>query len=277
MTLTLDNTTIRKYIPNVLREVEGETPLYDKLSPYLTSAQSWLEDHFLGQEFEPEGQLMEWALKIIVTKAFADAVPSLDLVLTPNGFGIVSTTNIAPASKERVQRLIESLVSYIDANVTALIARLPAYPEWCASSVGRWWLATLLPNLDDVHRFRLDGADLLTTYRTIRSHALRFEHDAAENHIGRMLTDELRRLQLQPGPHMELINLLRSAEFSYISSHLKEPGYECPGTHEVWHLIRPVLARLRYFPELRDLWWSEMQSHYETEEFTNNIKGAFYF
>lgn len=26
-----------------------------------------------------------------------DAIPSLDLVLTPNGFGIVSNSNVAPA------------------------------------------------------------------------------------------------------------------------------------------------------------------------------------
>ena len=37
------------------------------------------------------------------------AIPSLDLVLTTNGFGIVSNQNVVPASRERVDALISSL------------------------------------------------------------------------------------------------------------------------------------------------------------------------
>lgn len=44
-----------------------------------------------------------------VFKEDTDIVPSLDLVLTPNGFGIVSNQNVAPASRDRVARLIASL------------------------------------------------------------------------------------------------------------------------------------------------------------------------
>lgn len=52
--------------------------------------------------------------KLIATEVLSWAIPSLDLVLTPNGFGVVSTQNIAPASKERVDRLIGSLADYRD-------------------------------------------------------------------------------------------------------------------------------------------------------------------
>ena len=52
--------------------------------------------------------------RIVAFDAFRNAVPHLDLILTPNGFGIVNNSNIAPASKERVERLIASLLSNRD-------------------------------------------------------------------------------------------------------------------------------------------------------------------
>lgn len=41
----------------------------------------------------------------ICLRAAYDAVPQMDLVLTPTGFGIVSNQNTAPASRERVEAL----------------------------------------------------------------------------------------------------------------------------------------------------------------------------
>ena len=52
--------------------------------------------------------------RIVAFDAFRNTIPHLDLILTPNGFGIVNNYNIAPASKERVERLIASLLSNRD-------------------------------------------------------------------------------------------------------------------------------------------------------------------
>ena len=52
--------------------------------------------------------------RIVAFDAFRNAIPHLDLILTPNGFGIVNNSSIAPASKERVERLIASLLSNRD-------------------------------------------------------------------------------------------------------------------------------------------------------------------
>lgn len=54
--------------------------------------------------------VIEEKLKVaICSRAAYNAVPHLDLVLTPTGFGIVSNQNTAPASKERVGALREQL------------------------------------------------------------------------------------------------------------------------------------------------------------------------
>lgn len=63
----------------------------------------------------------------ICLRAAYDAVPQMDLVLTPTGFGIVSNQNTAPASRERVDalrlqlrrdacRLEDNVLSYIAAH-----------------------------------------------------------------------------------------------------------------------------------------------------------------
>lgn len=54
--------------------------------------------------------VIEEKLKVaICSRAAYNAMPHLDLVLTPTGFGIVSNQNTAPASKERVGTLREQL------------------------------------------------------------------------------------------------------------------------------------------------------------------------
>ena len=50
--------------------------------------------------------------RAVYATAAYNAMPTLDLVATPNGFGVVSNQNIAPASKERVAAFRESLRQY---------------------------------------------------------------------------------------------------------------------------------------------------------------------
>lgn len=65
------------------------------------------------------------------------AAPHLDLVLTDNGFGIVSGANILPASKERVARFEESTEKLAWDNIENLLRFLEEniadYPEWVES------------------------------------------------------------------------------------------------------------------------------------------------
>ena len=65
------------------------------------------------------------ASQIVVSDAVRCAVPSLDIVLTPNGFGIDSNTNVAPTSKERIERLMASLLDMRDKTVEQLLNQLP--------------------------------------------------------------------------------------------------------------------------------------------------------
>lgn len=74
----------------VQRYVEGCTAAWQAL----ITTDATLPDHVAG-----------YLTTAICLRAAYDAVPQMDLVLTPTGFGIVSNQNTAPASRERVDAL----------------------------------------------------------------------------------------------------------------------------------------------------------------------------
>jgi hypothetical protein len=71
---------------------------------------------------------------IIAYKAYKSAIPFVDLIQTQNGFGVVSNANIAPASKERVERLMSQCEQQLDTATDMLILQISAVPaalaEW---------------------------------------------------------------------------------------------------------------------------------------------------
>ena len=132
-----DDAQLRQYIPNALVTVSGEQSLYDKLQVDLQLSEAWF-----ARTFGVVGASTT-ACKVLATDAFLRAVPSLDLVLTPNGFGIVSNNTIAPASKDRVDRLIGSLETNRDFAIEQLLHELLQSPEWKETPQERYFLSTL--------------------------------------------------------------------------------------------------------------------------------------
>ena len=155
MSLITSNEQLNALLPNVQVTVTGETPLIDKLSPFLSATEKWLSDVFTSEAvFDTICQLAEEnALRVattqaVVYEAFRRAVPHLDIILTPNGFGIVSNTNIAPASKERINRLLDTLLENRDAALLQVLALLCSNSEWLSTSQALFFRATMFPNME---------------------------------------------------------------------------------------------------------------------------------
>ncbi len=275
----MTNDELRSLIPNVIHEVEGEALLADKLAPWIATASAWLSDNFIGEDFDlPEGHL-PLAKKIIVAKAFAEAVPSLDLSLSPAGFSVISTEGRAPASKERVERLISSLLSTVEANLLPFIINLLNNADWRSTRMGQYWLGTFMHGLDDAMANKRDN-DLLSTYRSMRDSALRFETELTQDYLGKNVMQHLRIARFsKPSDDSALIlcDLIRRAELRYITAHSRDQKAKCPDGHEVWHLAQPILRELRFWPELRDMWEAEMGEEFCIKPFKNTHKGAFFF
>lgn len=155
--LIADNGTLMQFVPNVLKCVQGELSLYEKIAPHLEVAEAWLTTTFLSEEVLTEllsvsenanNKLLHYARMAVVAEAMLHAVPQLDLVLTPNGFGVVSNTNIAPASKERVERLLLSLEKMRDDTLAVLLPLLTQDVVWATSAPCQFFEQTLYPWLD---------------------------------------------------------------------------------------------------------------------------------
>lgn len=118
------NITYQEFIEVVPSATQPDEELFNALHAEIENKFHYIED-IIGQPLfgklaelevsllEPAEERIEDLVKAIkrfvATAAYHDAIPQLDLVLTSTGFGVVSNQNVAPASAERVERLLQSL------------------------------------------------------------------------------------------------------------------------------------------------------------------------
>lgn len=266
----LTNETIRRCIPNVLTEAEGETPLVDKLLPFISTAKAWLETEYIGQEDFLSANDENFAQKIIVKKAVADALPSLDLVATPTGMAVVNTDTMAPASKDRVERLICSLREQIQEDIPKLIEICNHYAKWRTSKLGRYFRSSFIRPSDV--RNGIHGLEALS-YADVRLKAVAAEAKLAERYLGRNFMNALRDDYNDGVVTREhpLVSLIISAIVSLLD-------HDVPFDHNrLWRTARLIINELKFHPDYKRLWESEMGNQFNNQGFVNDIKGGFYF
>ena len=192
MKLIKTDEQLRILIPNVLTTVEGEPTLIEKLYPYLETAEQWAIDTFVPEDifneiaeadsFGPNERFRYPLEKLVACHAYMTAIPSLDLVLTPNGFGIVSNQNVVPASRERVDALITSLESQRDAAIEAFILRLSSRSDWRESSQGKYFAATMFPFLNLCRRLAI-REHLWDSYQQLHERLIKIENVLADTYF----------------------------------------------------------------------------------------------
>lgn len=136
-------------MPNAMRTVQGEVPLYDKLSPFLDDAQNWLEAYFVPEPLMAE---IEQVPHIVACEAFRVALPRLDVVLTPNGLATAGSDRLVAASAQRTDRLLASLMVERDLLLDMMLQQLPAKEGWVDTPQGKYFSGTLFPTLGVVRR-----------------------------------------------------------------------------------------------------------------------------
>lgn len=270
ITDSIDSEFIRKTIPNIQFEVEGERPFSEKLAPFLKNAENQLISEYLmpGDFLNENDRYL--ANIFIVLAAFIDAVPSLDLVVTPTGFGVVNTETVAPASKERIERLISSLRDRADKILELLLERVRTYPEWRESERGSYFCATFLSGPKDV---AVTGA---VSYDTMRSEAMQVESFIARHFLGRNLMNTLRDEynSRDAFKYLGLHDYVRNAVIQCVKARFRG---DVLTINVVWHYCQPAMQILKSNPEYYDIWQKEMGKIFDHLQFKNDVKGAFYF
>ena len=192
MKLITTDEQLRMLIPHVFATAEGEPTLFEILSPFIETAEQWAIDTFVPDAifdeiaeddgFGPNERLRFPLEKLVACQAYMTAIPSLDLVLTPNGFGIVSNQNIVPASRERVDALINSLESQRDSAIEALILRLSSRTDWQQSAQGKYFGATMFPLLNLCRRLAI-REHIWDSYQQLHERLIKIENVLADTYF----------------------------------------------------------------------------------------------
>ena len=258
MILITSDEQLRRFIPNVFSTVKGEMSLFEKLTPFLEQAEQWAIETFVPMAVVEEEQKLPVSIildnlrEVVVTEAFRNAVPSLDLVLTPNGFGIVNNQNVALASKERVERLLSSLELNRDLAIHGLLSWLPRSETWLSTEQCAFFGGTMFPNLHICpnlgfreHRWE--------KYQELRPILQNIEQHIATQFIGEEQMTVFRKAAMQPSYSLppvvqSVISSLKAVEVQMLKAHLSPSSPPCPPTNLV-QIVDVIRNHPEGFPE----------------------------
>ena len=284
MKIITSDDQLRLLIPNVLTTVEGEATLYEKLYPFLETAEQWAIDNFVPETiFEeiananstnPESHLSSLIFhlsKLVAYHAYMTAIPSLDLVLTPNGFGIVSNQTVVPASRERIDALITSIESQRDNAIEALILRLSSRSDWRESPQGKYFSATMFPFINLCRRLAI-RTHLWDSYQQLRERLIKIESVLADTYFSHEQMDVFRSHVITQGRTATLledqvIRSLQSYELQLLTEIQVHP--QC-----YYDLVNIIREHEEVFPAWHSSTVAEL---YKPKIFENKKKSSAYW
>lgn len=286
MRLITTEDTLRKYIPNVLQTVKGEVPLIDKLTPFLDMAEEWVSQTFTSSAifsniagYADASVIRTYSAKVVVCEAFKNAISSLDLILTPNGFGIVNNSNIAPASSERVNRLIDSLEAERDNAIRLLLSSLAEDAAWKQTTQYAYFSAMMFPNIDICDFMGMRNRQW-QRYQELRPAIHDIEEYIATQFIGTELMDVLRKEAMSPSSASSylmktVIRSLRAYEAQVLKDRLSTPEpYVCTPPTVLISIVNTIRTNPDVFPEWHA---SSMANLYKPALFENRKNDKAYW
>ncbi len=275
-TLITNDQQLRELIPNVFSNVKGETSLFDKVAPFLASAEQWLINNFCSLKtfnvicgYTDDNPTKTTAQRIVVCEALRNAVPSLDLVLTPNGFGVVNNQNIAPASKERVAHLVNSLAEQRDELLELFIPMLVGASKWKESAQYGFFSASLFPNIDLASLCGFT-ANRWEKYVELRTKAIDIENSLAEEFISPELMDKFRLAVIGGTLSSDAEPVVRGIKAQVVDVLLGKPISTC----RMMYLVNIIRNDINSFPEWHN---SATAKLFTPPVFKNNKKSSGYF
>lgn len=129
------------------RMPERNTSVYERMKVMLETAYGMMIRTLVSPQMESAldnvESLGKAAVRVVCLDAFIRTVRSLDLVLTATGFGIVSTESTAPASRARVEALVEEMAVEELLAIDVLVQLLQRTEGWGATEQAQMRIPTL--------------------------------------------------------------------------------------------------------------------------------------
>ena len=268
---------LRSHLPNIIASVKGETPFIERLALFLDLAEDWVRTTFTSEttfnticSYTDSNLLKVLTARLVVADALRRAIPSLDIVLSPNGFAVVNTSNLAPASKPRVDRLIGSMLSHRDDCIAALLPGLVGASKWLTSSQADFFGATLFPDLRIVDAVGGATGSKWDRYLELRPQVIDLEASLAEEWLSPELMSALRSENLRGDLTQQRSEIVRQVKAQVV-------GYLRSGSFNSRRLA-DIVNYIRLNPEFFSEWHkSETAKLFAPPVFRNKKKASGYF
>ena len=277
MKLITTEAQLRAHIPNIIGSVKGEVPFIERLALFLELAEDWVKTTFTSEStfnticgYTDSNNIKILCSRLVVADALRRAIPSLDIVLTPNGFGVVNTTNLAPASKPRVDRLIGSMLAHRDDCIAALLPEIVGASKWLASDRADFFGATLFPDLGIVDALGNVQGARWEKYLELRPQVIDLEASLAEEWLSPELMSALRSENLRGDLTQKRNEIVRQVKAQVV-------GYLRSGSFNSRRLA-DIVNYIRLNPEFFSEWHqSETAKLFAPPLFRNKRKASGYF
>ncbi len=177
-----DIETLKSYIATI---ADAE---FSQFKQHLVSAELYLKREIVGESLfdlidEPNDLLIEHCRNIVANKAYLEAIPFMDLVSTANGFAVIHTDTLTPASparvsalkqgtEERLNECIEDLLEYLEAHnqfhddwkgsktysliSENFISSLREFRRYARFDQGRLEFIKVLPTLSSIKKLKIE-------------------------------------------------------------------------------------------------------------------------
>ena len=136
----------RRFLPSLNLTLDNA-----RFEDFFRRAQQWLVSRVIGTETESvidncltvgtDGPLLKLATlcqRVIAEKALYDAIPEMDMQLTEAGFAVQNNDRFAPASAQRVDRLLDTLPGRIATDIDTLVAYMSDHTQAIEHRIG-WY------------------------------------------------------------------------------------------------------------------------------------------
>jgi len=277
MKLITTDEQLRSHLPNVIATVKGETPFIERLSLFLDLAEDWVKTTFTSEStfnticgYTDSNNIKILCSRLVVADALRRAIPSLDIVLTPNGFAVVNTSNLVPASKPRVDRLVGSMLSHRDDCIAALLPELVGASKWLTSSQADFFGSTLFPDLAIVDNVGESTGSKWEKFLELRPQVIDLEASLAEEWFSPELMSALRYENLSGDLTEKRSEIVRQVK-AQVVSYLRSGSFNS-------RRLADIVNYVRLNPEFFSEWHqSETAKLFAPPIFRNEKKASGYF
>lgn len=138
----INKETFDKYCPAART---SKDTIFKMIQPYFQQCYEYLKFLLFGskEEFVELEVLQDDETEYVCCTAFARAIPSLDIVLTGTGFGVVSTQDTAPASQQRVKAVRDEMEWQAMLTISRMLGNLIKIDGWGTSKAGEYAIRSI--------------------------------------------------------------------------------------------------------------------------------------